>query len=253
MVRSIPILVYHQVVNGEPQEVHAVSSTRFAEQMRWLSDHGYRTLRLDAGSPDRKTEPEARSKKAIAITFDDGYQDNHANALPVLETLGLTAVFFLVAERVGATNDWDRGGGSSGGPLMGWAEISGLVQAGHQLGSHTCTHPILTDLDQAGAEREIRRSREIIEAETQTQVHVLSYPYSRYNPAHQRIAAASGYRLACTYLTDYCGRAGTEPFALRRMAVLAHDTLDDFAGKVQGTLKWRIRWYRRLARTYLSA
>lgn len=248
MLRSVPTLVYHQIVDGTPEEVHAVSSGRFREQMRWLADEGYRTVRLDtdlpAGSPRRKT---------IAITFDDGYLDNYTRGMPLLQSLGFTAVFFPVAERIGGVNDWDRAGGSPGAALMDWPELDELARAGFEIGSHTCTHPILTELSPADAVREIRRSKEIIEEKLQTPVRSFSYPYSRYNRDHQQALAASGYRQACTYLPGYCGGAGSERFALRRMAVLAHDTLEDFAGKVRGSFKFRLRWLRRQMRARWSA
>jgi peptidoglycan/xylan/chitin deacetylase (PgdA/CDA1 family) len=38
---------------------------------------------------------------ACAITFDDGWRDNHDHALPELERYGIPATLFVVAERVG--------------------------------------------------------------------------------------------------------------------------------------------------------
>jgi peptidoglycan/xylan/chitin deacetylase (PgdA/CDA1 family) len=48
--------------------------------------------------------------RAIAVTFDDGYADNAALALPVLEELGLPATFFVTASAVDAPGEmwWDE-------------------------------------------------------------------------------------------------------------------------------------------------
>ena len=83
--RWMPILMYHRVV--EPEDlVHAdeysVSTTQFAAQMKYLADRGYESIYLD-DVPDAIGEQRPRSRKPVAITFDDGYQDTYANAYPI--------------------------------------------------------------------------------------------------------------------------------------------------------------------------
>lgn len=94
-IRSIPLLIvtYHRVPEVPdamlPSEPHAAA---FRLQMEFVARH-LRPLplpeavdRLYAG-----TLP----KRAICITFDDGYANNHDVALPVLRSVGVPATFFI--------------------------------------------------------------------------------------------------------------------------------------------------------------
>jgi peptidoglycan/xylan/chitin deacetylase (PgdA/CDA1 family)/CelD/BcsL family acetyltransferase involved in cellulose biosynthesis len=85
------ILYYHRVNDDADPFFPAITTTLFEQQMSFLARH-YKVVgmaelldHLQNGSP----EP------VLAITFDDGYQDNYANALPILERYGLPATIFL--------------------------------------------------------------------------------------------------------------------------------------------------------------
>lgn len=88
---SARILYYHRV-NDDHDPFFAATSTKvFEEQMRHIAQH-YRVLSLrqiaDHLASD-STEP------VLAITFDDGYQDNYHYAFPILQKYGLPATIFL--------------------------------------------------------------------------------------------------------------------------------------------------------------
>jgi peptidoglycan/xylan/chitin deacetylase (PgdA/CDA1 family)/CelD/BcsL family acetyltransferase involved in cellulose biosynthesis len=85
------ILYYHRINNEGDPFFPAHTIQQFEEQMRFVSQH-YRVVslsellkRLGDGSPET----------LMAITFDDGYQDNYDFALPILERYGLPATIFL--------------------------------------------------------------------------------------------------------------------------------------------------------------
>ena len=88
---SARILYYHRVNDDGDPFFPALSTAFFEQQMRFVRRH-YRVVSLAAllqvlsGGP---TEP------VVAITFDDGYQDNYQNAFPILQGLGLPATIFL--------------------------------------------------------------------------------------------------------------------------------------------------------------
>jgi peptidoglycan/xylan/chitin deacetylase (PgdA/CDA1 family) len=73
---------------------------QFDQQMRWRKEHcDVIPLReaLDRAAGDR----DPRSKPAVAITFDDGYDDNFVHAYPILQRHGIEASFFVTTGCIG--------------------------------------------------------------------------------------------------------------------------------------------------------
>lgn len=82
----------------------------FESQMQYLRQN-YEIISLDellGALQHRKSLP----KKAIAITFDDGYRDNYLNAFPILRKYRIPATFFLTTGYIGVGKPfwWDTVG-----------------------------------------------------------------------------------------------------------------------------------------------
>jgi peptidoglycan/xylan/chitin deacetylase (PgdA/CDA1 family) len=90
------ILLYHRVAAPvtDPWRL-AVHPDRFAEHLAVLRDGGYQPVALDelVASLRRRRLP----RRAVAVTFDDGYADNLEAGLPLLERFGIPATVFATA------------------------------------------------------------------------------------------------------------------------------------------------------------
>ncbi len=244
-----PILMYHEVVKGRPEEIHAVSAQQFADQMAWLSDHGYAGMSLEhwwSLHRQRSVPP-----RTVVLTFDDGYRDNYVRALPVLLAHAHRATIFVTTDFLGKRSAW-RPGKLGHAPLLSVAELLELVQLGIAIGSHTTDHRPLTSCSASEVRRTLERSREELRAHLGQPPLSLAYPYSAYDAQTQAIARDVGYRLACTYRPQYVGAPGPDPLALQRIGMLATDTVQDFAAKVRATPSRRLSWYWRVTRHRLS-
>lgn len=101
----LTILIYHRVLPspdpGRPGDIHAAL---FRRQMQLL-----------AGCCTVMPLPEAVARlrtgtlpaRAAALTFDDGYADNLVVALPILQTLGLQATFFIASDYLDGGRMWN--------------------------------------------------------------------------------------------------------------------------------------------------
>lgn len=118
------------------------------------------------------------SRAACSLTFDDGTMDQYALAYPELEKRGIKATFFLIT-RFRKRGYWKDG--DTRRRLFGWDEARALHETGHEIGSHTMTHPDLTKVKTL-LRREIggalsRLKREIPSLEETT----FAWPYWRSN------------------------------------------------------------------------
>ncbi len=103
----LTVLIFHRVLAApDPLFPHEIDRARFDEVCGWLG-RWFQVLPLDAAvqALQAGTLPE----RALSITFDDGYADNHDIALPVLQRHGLHATFFVATGFLDGGcmwNDW---------------------------------------------------------------------------------------------------------------------------------------------------
>jgi len=139
----------------------------------------------------------AQRGASCALSFDDGYADIYdalSDARP--ELLKRTTVF-LVAERIGGRNDWDRSGPLAGRRLLDWRQIAELRRRGVAIGSHGLTHVDLTACGDRQLDAELRRSKELLEQRLGDAIEGFSYPYGAFDRRVMAAVAAS-YRWAVT-------------------------------------------------------
>ena len=227
LTRATPILVYHAFGDAsEPASRYVMPIDRFERQMVWLRRLGYRVIRLEELARSRREWrlPPARS---VVITMDDGYADNYTLALPVLRRQTIPATLFVVSEAVGRRNDWSRGDELEARPLVSWANLRGLLEAGVSIGAHTRTHPRLPRLSRPDAESEIVGSRTDLELKLETPVTMFAYPYGELDETAQDLVERNGFLGGCA-LGDCLSEAADPVQALGRIEIFGTDSLVTF-------------------------
>ncbi len=190
--RWLPILEYHCIApkeDGARFSRAAVDPERFAAQVAWLAERGYRGLTLGEAFSGRPLPA-----KPVVFTFDDGYLDTFTTAYPLLANAGWPATVFpvigLLQKDRPAENDL------FGAPLMSREQLRELVAAGWEAGAHTLTHPDLPTLDEKTRRREIVESRDTLAAATGARVRTFCYPRGRYDSSTLRLVEAAGFAAA---------------------------------------------------------
>ncbi|MBK1679290.1 polysaccharide deacetylase family protein [Rhodocyclus tenuis] len=101
----LSILIFHRVLaQPDPLQPHEPDARRFSELLGWLKDW-FTILPLDAAIP--RLIDGSLPARAAAITFDDGYADNHDVALPLLKAHGLPATFFIATGHLDGGAMWN--------------------------------------------------------------------------------------------------------------------------------------------------
>ena len=226
----IPILMYHQIdaapPKGTPLRGLVVSPRTFARHMRLMHFLGYTGLSMGALMPYLRGE---RRGKVFGITFDDGYENNLHNALPVLRRLRFSATCYAVAARLGQSNIWDIDEGIGQVSLMDAAQLQAWIDAGQEVGSHTSHHVDLTVCDREKLESEIGGSRRLLEAVISQPggVQHFCYPYGSYRSEHVGLVREAGYESATTTVPGRAGGEG-ELLELPRIGVFKGTLLPKF-------------------------
>ncbi|MCK6554750.1 polysaccharide deacetylase family protein [Candidatus Binatia bacterium] len=240
----LPILMYHSLDTSG--SVVSVAPDTFAAQMRWLAEAGIRGMTLRAAVEHRERHG-AWPPGAAAITFDDGYANVMAHALPVLARHGFTATVFLVSHHLGGANDWAPPPPRlPSAPIMSVAQARELIAAGMEVGAHTRTHADLRRLAGDDLEAEVAGCKADLEAAVGAHVDSFAYPFG-FRSAVAVAAARRTFRSACTTVLR---RAGNEPVhELPRVDMYYVRTLVTLEGLVRGRLDGYLtarRWARAL-------
>ena len=236
---KVPILMYHgigglQKKGSHPYYETATSPEVFAAHMAFLKGNGCRVVGLNelAGifsSPGRSIE------KCVVITFDDGLADFRTGALPVLDRHGYSATVFLPAGLMGRQ--------VNGQACMTWDQVRESAAKRITFGSHSLTHPKLTELDASGLEHEIRHSKEKIESELGQGIDSFSYPYAfpeqddGFLKHYEALLIKSGYRSGVTTIIG-AAAAKDNRYFLKRLPVNDHDDIWFFKAKLEGGYDW---------------
>jgi len=190
---DIPLILMYHTVDDNRHDPNLVSVTpdQFAAQLGWLKRRGLRGVSMATLVAAMRA---GRARGLVGITFDDGYATVLGNALPELLRHGFSATVFIVADRVGAANDWDAG---TPWPLLSAAQIGELAAAGLEIGSHGATHTRLAGLAAGQLAAEISGSRQTLQRLSDAEIRGFAYPYGDIDAATRQAVRDAGYDYAC--------------------------------------------------------
>ncbi len=183
------ILQYHHVSETLPA-VTSVSANTFTKHLSYLKEHNFNVIALNeliSAIQQGKTLPE----KTVAITFDDGYNNNYEQAAPILEKFGYPYTIFVNPTLI------DEGKGY----VMGWDKLKELAGKGALIANHTAQHDYLhiklkdeSDAQwQARIKQDILHSQQRIKEEIGHDYKYLAYPYGEFNNKLQALVEELGF------------------------------------------------------------
>lgn len=195
----IPILTYHQIAptppKGTPYRSLVVAPENFERQMRFLKKLGFQGLSMADLLPYLRGK---KTGRVVGITFDDGYQNNFDNALPVLESVGFSSTCYVVSGLIGKTNAWDLAVGIPQTPLMSEDVLRKWVAAGQDIGAHTRNHARLSSASPMELDSEVRGCKVDLEDLFGQEISHFCYPYGDYSEASVNAVREAGFLSATT-------------------------------------------------------
>ena len=157
-----------------------------------------------------------RGSKQIALTYDDGPNDPHTlRLLDVLAKHSVRATFFMIGRYVQQRPDIARA----------------VAQAGHVIGNHTFTHPLLIFESEAQTRMELVDCRQALQDAIGEPSNLFRPPFGGRRPATLRIARELGLQTVMWNVTGYDWNAPPAAVIERKVArqmrggdvILLHD------------------------------
>jgi peptidoglycan/xylan/chitin deacetylase (PgdA/CDA1 family) len=157
-----------------------------------------------------------RGSRQLALTYDDGPNDPHTlRLLEVLAKHGVRATFFLIGRYVQQRPDLARE----------------VVQAGHIVGNHTFTHPLLIFKSEPEIRQQLTQCRSALQDAVGQPSNLFRPPFGGRRPAALRIARELGLEPVMWNVTGYDWNAPPAQAIERKVAkqirggdvILLHD------------------------------
>ena len=220
---TLAVLGYHKV-GAAPHDAwwtwNHVPVDTFRQHLSLVADLGWDVVNV-AGLRAALAGETTLPRKALLITFDDGYHVVWKDALPGLKEFDHGAIAFIPTAYVGDMNRWDEGVQPTES-ICGWAELRDLEEGGVSIQSHGVSHRGFSSLDDATIQEELVNSRARLEVELGKRVDFLAFPYGdsgRDVASMRRALAAAGYSGAFLYPGGLNTTPLSDPFQIRRLAV----------------------------------
>ncbi len=233
--------MYHHVnaFPGKPEkgcDFITVEVNAFVRQMAFLHRHGYTTLSTSDYLQIIRTGN--TPPKPVMITFDDGWLDNWVYAYPVLKSLNLKAVFFVITSLLpdnGLRKRMDEGftgalpthsrckaiveSGRCADVMMSWDELREMEHSGLiDVASHTHTHQRWDALPPEALYQDIVLSKTTIEKHLNKDCTALCWPWGLHREDYIKTAEKAGFNLLFTTIKG-TNTAETNPLSLKRIPI----------------------------------
>jgi peptidoglycan/xylan/chitin deacetylase (PgdA/CDA1 family) len=290
------ILLYHRIVDDDSKYLKKGAAVHhhikdFRREIAYFK-RNFQVLNMDEVVNQIKLG-KGFKRPSIAITFDDGYWDNHTLAYPVLKKHGVPATIYLTTGLVGTPDGiWteqigtafletgkdhfdfpalfgdetisiktreekeqanakvsetlklipdderreliqrlfeklevtDKSGRYFGERMMlNWDEVQEMRKDGITIGSHSHTHPILSQMPIREAKDEILNSKKVVEKNVDMRVKHFSFPNGREEDFSEELrdyCREIGFESVCSVVYGPYDASKKDPFALKRVGAI---------------------------------
>lgn len=256
------VLLYHRTCArqaGVAAPTWNVCPEQMRRQLVGLKERGFHFVRLE-DVLDALQVGRPFPSGAVAVTFDDGYENNFHEALPILQELEIPACFLIATAYIDspqpfpfdrwALDHQDRVLQDAWLPIRRESLLQMIDSPLVTIGSHTHTHLVGSGHDRA------------FEADTAMSLHVLedygvrrpifAFPAGRRRLGHfsdAMLRSARGLGVRCALTTDGASPLHSDDgFVVGRFNVFDWDTPASLEGKLSGWFEWAPRLQEWLAR-----
>lgn len=222
------VLLYHHVDDATPPST-SITPANFDAHLDYLEREGYSVVPL-AQVVRALRERESLPPRAVALTFDDGYESVYSAALPRLERRGWPFTVFVATDYI---DDSYNG-------FMGWAELRDLEARGGTVANHSTSHAHLIRREAGESEAQwrtrvradIEAAQARLDAELDHPLRMLAYPYGEFDARLEALVADLGFIAFGQQSGPVYAPLGLQQLA-RFPMVTGFDSVESFAEKLR--------------------
>lgn len=221
-----PILMYHRIDVDRPVDrvgrELTVSPAQFEDQLAYLRSRGIAGISME--QLRERLRAGASLDHVVVLTFDDGYADQYAYALPLLHEYGDTATFYIVTGAIDTPRH------------ITWAQLQLMTALGQDIAAHGVMHDDLSLMSPAQQAFQIDDSVALLRRRLHVPADSYCYPSGRFNRTTLALVQSAGVDLAVTTDASYVLAPETR-FELPRIRVRSDWTLGEFAAAIERGLE----------------
>lgn len=253
---EIMVLMYHGLEKHKPKETYMRSIADFESDLKALYENGYRLISM-SDLIDNNIQV-AEGYTPVVLTFDDGFNTAFSLvekdgeliprpncAIDIMNKFaeqhpdfGCTALFFICGSgHIAFSGD---------GTLEECLKY--LVENGHELGNHTCSHAELHKLSPQQIMKELANVESMVrDSLPDYRMRCMSYPYGFYPSEKNRHAVLAGEHEGITYKYDIAFREKPVDDTSSLVTSVKFDSFN--APRIKGSsgevkdLEWMIKYY----------
>lgn len=223
-MRKLLVIYYHEVVdNGQGYSYQKIEKEKFESQMRYLRDHGYKSLlfsELDKPLPE----------KSIIVSFDDGFRTVYENAAPIMKKYGIRGNIYLPTQYIGTDEHF-----------MTWEMVKELSENKFiEMQAHTHSHIDIRRLDKNTLQKQINQSDELFQKNLGVVPSAFCMPFGTYDKKSIKLL---GDQNRYKYLLgSYYGRIKSNQLCngvIPRIGISNDDSMKVFEDKLTGKYDWK--------------
>ncbi len=222
---DLTVIYYHDIVEkGKGNSYQKVEIQKFEEQMKYLSDNGYKTLLFEDLDKPLKS-------KSVLVTFDDGFKTVYNRAVPVMRKYGIKGNVFLPTKYVEEGDEH----------FMTWDMLKELCGKNEfSVAAHTHTHKDIRTLDRAAMAKETEQNNSLIYDRLGIKAEGFCMPYGKYDSKSIKLLKELGkYKYIYTSLFGSVSSKNLTDRLLPRIGISNNDTIEIFEQKLNGKLNWK--------------